>query len=322
MHSLVREMAVARVRSLEDRVVSLALLHAALVIDVAAAVVRAEMPGALFLVRSQLDRDEIADWISISTESGYSEWDDSHPNYHNDDAPPEFTGVRRSDTYERALFGNGILRPLNKGLESLVEQVSGSNFHGLIELAHENQLGAYLWDVSSSTEVALGMVGWDSLVRSHQVAEIDAVEGRESSVYTHLHWSRVVLHDWGPHLLNVGEELRDTDVRVKDALAAEGTGLSWDVDGLRMIPSLALGTQSDLHAARVDLLEIDVRIILDLTRTVGEPTAVIAAVVDADYAGNEAVELDTLEGFLVPVQVLSGSLPIFDFFDFWTTRRL
>lgn len=318
MHKLVREMAVARIRFFEESILSMDLLRAALIIDVAAAAVRAEMPGALFLVRSPIDAVEIAEWISTSSESGYSGTGDSQFNYHATDSPPEFTRVRSSDTYEFALFDDGILRPLDSEIEVLVRQVAGNGLNSLIELAHENQLGTDLGELSPSIEDALRMVGWNALVRSYRAVEGDVNSRSEGRSHTHLYWLRSLLRDWGPPLLAVTQQLLDTDVRVREAYAAVGEGMPWDAEGLRVFSTTVRNAQSDLHAARIDLVEIDVRTILDLSGAVGEPTALIAAVVGAyNWEGwSEDVPPDDEEGWLVPIRVISGTLPIFDFFDF------
>ena len=174
MLELVREMAVARVSSCERRVHALRLLRVALVIDVAAAVVSAKMPGARFLVRSPLDFHDVADWISNSSESGYSEKGASNLNYQDVDAPSEYTEVKTSDTYEFAFFDDGVLRPIDSSVEALVLSVTGRSFNDLIELAHDNQLGAHLNEIAATTEIALGLVGWDSLVRSFETVQGDA----------------------------------------------------------------------------------------------------------------------------------------------------
>ena len=317
MHKLVREMAVARISSFEARIVDLDFLQIALVIDAAAKVVCSQLPGALYLVRTPLSSTEISDWISNSSESGRSEAGDSEPDYHRDISPHEFMDVRDSNSYKFALLDSGLLRPLEPEIELLVKRVTGKTFNSLIELAHDNQLGAHLYDLSPSTEMALRMVGWDSLVRTQQIVEADAENGKEGANHTSMYWLKSLLSDWGPHLLNLSSQLVDTDARVTSAYAAVGERKAWAAESLETYLVLARDARADLKAARIDLIEIDVRTILDLSGTVGEPTAMIVAVLSRGWELNWTGEDDlSPERWLVPIRILSGSLPVFDFFNF------
>ena len=233
--------------------------------------------------------------------------------------PDEFVGVGVRDTYQFALFDNGMLRPLERDIEELVTQVTGHSFNSLIELAHDNDLGADLSELGVSTERALRMVGWDSLVRTHWGVEADVASGAESQTHTTLYWLRVLLRDWGPALLDLSHQLIDTDVRVKKASELVGEGRPWNAESLPTFQAQAQQARTELHASRTDLIEIDVRTILDLSGTVGEPTGLIATMIASPgWDPQSFTEIDSFnpERWLVPIRVLCGSLPIFDFVNF------
>lgn len=319
MHTLVREMILARISSFEQRIEAFDLVRKALVIDVARQTIGSQLPGAVFLVRNPPESPDILGWIGISMESGVSESEDEQAEYDRFSAPDDFVEVGGRDTYQFALFDNGMLRPLEHFIEESVEKATGFSFNSLIMLAHDNDFGAGLSALGVSTERALRMVGWDSLVRTHTGVEVDADSGAENDVHTSLYWVRVLLDDRGPALLDLAHQLLDTDVRVKKAYELVGEGRPWSAESLPEFKALSQQARIELRSAKIDLIEIDVRTILDLSGTVGEPTGLIATVIPiTDWEPQRFTEIDELklERCLVPIRVVCGTLPIFDFINF------
>lgn len=301
----------------ESRVAALELLEAALLIDIAAAVVHDMIPDARFLVRSAMDFDEALDWVQNSAEHGFALDKTSLTGTLNDTekrfgAPNYLTEVGRDDSYTSALTGSGLLRPIGPDVEQAVALRCGVHFNDLIRIAHDFQFGASWRDVAEDPEKALRDLGWIRLLRSPTVVSWDSggrqTWGRSEAEDTHLHWVTELLNERGPGLMYVESSLRDSDPRVRACLAMlPEEDIPWSSEGLELIPALRESAKEELRRSRVDLVEIEVRRLLDVLDVVGEPDGVVFG--SPDDGRHEFDEL------LVPLRIVSGTLPLLDFFD-------